>query len=138
MADVVVVGAGVVGLTTAVRLQQAGVSVVVVTADEVEHTVSAVAAAVWYPAHTEGDPRVLDWARRTFDELRAQAALGVPGTAPRPTRMLVRTPAAAPWWAPAVRDFRFAPEAEVPPGYAAEWRFTVPSVEMVPYLNWLA
>src|SRR5581483_3236749 len=49
MVDVVVVGAGIAGLTSAVRLQQAGASVAVVTADEPEHTVSAVAAAVWYP-----------------------------------------------------------------------------------------
>jgi D-amino-acid oxidase len=74
MADVVVVGAGIVGLTCAVRLQEAGAEVILVTADEPERTVSSIAAAVWYPTHTLGEPRVLDWARRTFDELATQAA----------------------------------------------------------------
>ncbi|MFC6020946.1 FAD-dependent oxidoreductase [Plantactinospora solaniradicis] len=135
MADVVVVGAGVVGLTSAVRLAEAGARVAVLTADEPARTVSRVAAAVWYPTRTSPDPRVLDWARRTFDELAAQAGNGVPGVVMRPTRMLLRAPVdGAPWWSAAVPDFR---TAEPPPGYAGQWRFTVPTVEMGPYLDWL-
>lgn len=135
MADVVVVGAGVVGLTCAVRLAEAGARVVVLTADEPERTVSRVAAAVWYPTRTSPDPRVLDWGRRTFDELATQAGSGVPGVVMRPTRMLLRAPVAdVPWWSAAVPDFR---TVEPPAGYAAQWRFTVPTVEMGPYLDWL-
>ncbi|HYO57635.1 FAD-dependent oxidoreductase [Archangium sp.] len=138
MFDVVVVGAGVIGLTCAVRLQEGGARVAVVTADEPAQTVSQVAAAVWYPTRTEGNPRVLDWARRTFDELADQAVRGVPGVVMRPTRMLLRAPAIqAPWWAEAVRDFRSAHPADVPAAFAGEWRFTVPTVEMGPYLHWL-
>ncbi|MER7004036.1 FAD-dependent oxidoreductase [Dactylosporangium sp. NPDC000555] len=129
MEDVIVLGAGVIGLTCAVRLLESGARVRVVTADEPTRTVSRLAAAVWYPTHTEGDPRVLAWAHRTYDELMAQAAAGVPGVAPRPTRMLLRRPAGTPWWSAAVPDFAAHP---------GEWRFTVPSVEMEPYLGWLA
>ncbi|MFT3770931.1 MAG: FAD-dependent oxidoreductase [Minicystis sp.] len=138
MNDVVVVGAGVVGLTCAVRLQQAGARVTVVTADEPAQTVSRIAAAVWYPTRTRGDARELRWARRTFDELALQAVHGVPGVVMRPTRMLLRAPSAQPpWWAPAVPDFRALRAADVPAPYAGEWRFTVPTVEMGPYLDWL-
>ncbi|GAA2603728.1 FAD-dependent oxidoreductase [Dactylosporangium fulvum] len=129
MTDVIVLGAGVVGLTSAVRLLEAGARVTVTTADEPAATVSALAAAVWYPTHTEGDPRILEWARRTYDELSVQASGGVPGVVLRPTRMLLRAPAAAPWWAAAVPDFAAVP---------GEWRFTVPSAEMEVYLRWLA
>ncbi|GAA0721562.1 FAD-dependent oxidoreductase [Dactylosporangium roseum] len=129
MTDVIVLGAGVVGLTSAVRLLEAGARVTVTTADEPSATVSALAAAVWYPTHTEGGPRVLERARRTYDELSVQASGGVPGVVPRPTRMLLRGPAATPWWAAAVPDFTAVP---------GEWRFTVPSVEMEVYLRWLA
>lgn len=132
--DVAVLGAGVIGLTSAVRLAEAGARVAVVTADEPPETVSAVAAAVWYPTRTAAGQRVLGWARRTFDVLTGQARQGVPGVVPRPTRMLLRTPAEVPWWAAAVPDFQVV---EPPPGYAGGWRFTVPSVEMVPYLEWL-
>jgi D-amino-acid oxidase len=127
--DVVVVGAGIIGLTCAVRLQEAGARVAVVTADEPAATTSAVAAAVWYPTRTDANPRVLDWGVRTYEVLMAQLAAGVPGTARRPTRMIVRRRAAAPWWAPAVPDLVTG---------AQEWRFTVPAVEMGPYLDWLA
>jgi D-amino-acid oxidase len=130
------VGAGVVGLTSAIRLVEGGARVAVISADESVDTVSAVAAAVWYPTHTDEDPRVLQWAARTFEELCRQASDGVPGVVMRPTRMLVRQAVDEdPWWAAAVPDFtRAAP----PSGeYTEEWRFTVPSVEMRPYLEWL-
>ncbi|WP_432836026.1 FAD-dependent oxidoreductase [Dactylosporangium sp. CA-092794] len=129
MDDVIVLGAGVIGLTSAVRLLESGARVRVLTADDPTRTVSRLAAAVWYPTHTDADPRVLAWAKRTYDELMTQADDGVPGTARRPTRMLLRAPAGTPWWSSAV------------PGFAAhpgEWRFTVPSVEMEVYLQWLA
>ncbi|MEV0126895.1 FAD-dependent oxidoreductase [Dactylosporangium sp. NPDC050688] len=126
--NVTVIGAGISGLTCAVRLQEAGRAVTLVTADEPAATVSRLAAAVWYPSHTAPDPRVLTWARRTYDELTAQGAAGVPGVVPRPTRMILRGPHATPWWAAAVPDFAEAP---------GEWRFTVPSVEMEWYLPWL-
>ena len=136
MHDVVVVGAGIVGLTCAARLQEAGARVVVVTADEPAQTVSAIAAAVWYPSHVVSDDRVLPWAPRTFDELAAQAARGVPGVVMRPTRMLIRAALPRrPWWSAAVRDFRTI-EGTAP--FVEEWQFTVPAVEMKVYLDWLA
>ncbi|MFC0530776.1 FAD-dependent oxidoreductase [Phytohabitans kaempferiae] len=125
--DVVVVGAGVIGLTSALRLQEAGAQVALVAADPPAETVSAVAAAVWYPTRTDPDPRVLAWAGETYDELARQAAAGVPGVAMRPTRMIVR-PSDDPWWSRVVPDYE---------DHGREWRFSVPTVEMVPYLEWL-
>ncbi len=136
MFDVVVVGAGVVGLSSALRLQQAGARVALVSAHEPGQAVSWVAAAVWYPTRTDGDPRVLHWARQTFDELTEQAARGVPGVVMRSTRMLLRGSTDTPWWAAAVPDFRLVPARDEP--YTGEWHFTVPAVEMAPYLDWLA
>ncbi|GAA3457516.1 FAD-dependent oxidoreductase [Dactylosporangium matsuzakiense] len=129
MDDVIVLGAGVIGLTCAVRLLEAGARVRVLTADAPETTVSRLAAAVWYPTRTAADPRVLAWARAAYDEFMSQAADGVPGVARRPTRMVIRDgEAGTPWWAAAVPDFA---------AYPGEWRFTVPSVEMQEYTRWL-
>jgi D-amino-acid oxidase len=133
MVDVVVAGAGVVGLSTAIRLQQAGMRVAVVSSGGPEETVSWVAAAVWHPTHTRGDSRVLGWAGRTFDELAGQARRRVAGVTMRSTRMLLRGSTATPWWAGAVPDFRLVAGSGV---YTGEWHFTVPAVEMGPYLNW--
>jgi D-amino-acid oxidase len=124
MFDVVVVGAGVIGLTSAIRLREAGARVALVAADPPAETVSAVAAAVWYPTRTDPDPRVLAWAGETYDELARQAAAGVPGVVMRRTRMLVQA-SDDPWWARVVPDFE---------DHGRAWRFTV---EMGPYLDWL-
>jgi len=136
MFDVVVVGAGVIGLSCAMRLQQSGARVAVVSPDGLEQTTSWVAAAVWYPTHTDADPQVLGWAGRTFDEFARQAAQGVPGVTMRATRMLLRRSTAPPWWTSVVPDFRCVPAAEIAAPYTGEWRFTVPAVAMGPYLTW--
>jgi D-amino-acid oxidase len=132
--DVAVVGGGVVGLTTALRLLEHGARVCMMAAEEPDQVVSWVAAAVWYPTHVDGDPRILAWGTAAFDELARQAGQGVPGVVMRPTRMLLRNSTATPWWASAVPDFRLV-DAAAP--YTGEWQFTVPSVEMGIYLPWL-
>ena len=91
-------------------------------------TVSAVAAAVWYPTHTGYDPRVLSWAAATYAEFTRQAADGVPGVLLRATRNLRAGPD-LPWWAPAAGEVTVA---------GGEVRFTAPLAEMQTYLPWLA
>ena len=131
MFDAVVIGAGVIGLTTAVRLQQSGARVAVVTAEPSAETTSSVAAAVWYPTRTRFEARVLDWATRTYDEFARQAAAGVPGVVMRPTRMLMRGEAHdVPWWAAALPDVRALRREELRAPFTTGWSFTVPSVEM--------
>ncbi|MEV6596811.1 FAD-dependent oxidoreductase [Actinoplanes sp. NPDC051346] len=124
MTDVTVLGGGIIGMTAAIRLQQRGARVTVVCAADTLETVSAVAAAVWYPTHTDPEPRVQRWVERSYAEFLRQAEAGVPGVLLRRTRMLVR--AALPWWAP--------PDATIS---AHELRFTAPLTEMDLYLPWL-
>ncbi|MEO5833058.1 MAG: FAD-dependent oxidoreductase [Nakamurella sp.] len=62
MTDVLVIGAGVTGLTTAVLLAEQGAHVLVRTADETAATTSMVAGALLGPIHGEpDDPRVRRW-----------------------------------------------------------------------------
>ena len=63
---VIVVGAGVVGLTCAVRLLEAGLRVDVVARDLPRETTSAVAAAIWYPYRALPQDRVTAWARTSY------------------------------------------------------------------------
>ncbi|MFJ8472285.1 FAD-dependent oxidoreductase [Kitasatospora sp. NPDC094011] len=137
--DVVVVGSGVIGLTAAVRLQERGLRVVVVTADGLLSTVSAVAAAVWYPVGVEAGERVAAWSAATYAELARQARAGVPGVVLRDTWMpaLRRQPEEVPWWGARVPDLHRLQPAELAPAYADGWRFTAPTVEMPRYLPWL-
>jgi D-amino-acid oxidase len=135
MADVIVVGGGIIGLTAAVRLQERGARVTVWAADPLDDIVSSVAAAVWYPSHVGPDARLALWAGATFDEFVRQAGAGVPGVLMRDTRMLLRGAPVLPWWAQAGRDMRLG--AADPP-YTSMIVMSVPSVEMRPYLRWLA
>ncbi|MGL5863898.1 MAG: FAD-dependent oxidoreductase, partial [Phycicoccus sp.] len=63
VAEVTVVGGGVVGLTTALELARAGHDVRCVRERPAAETVSAVAGGLWFPYHVEPRERVLDWAR---------------------------------------------------------------------------
>lgn len=135
MTEVVVVGGGIIGLTTAVRLLEAGHQVRVLSADPPERTVSSVAAAVWYPTHFDADDRVLLWGQETLTELAQQAAAGVPGVTLRESRMLLRGETATPWWAVGVPEFRLEPAPDE--RFTGEWRFTVPAVQTRSYLYWL-
>lgn len=135
MTDVIVVGGGVIGLTAAVRLLQRGAAVTVRSADPTGNTVSAVAAAVWYPTQTDPTPQVARWAAETYREFRRQLDAGVPGLLLRPTRNLLRTPAAAPpWWTTAADGVELR---KGPPPYVQELHFLAPLAEMDTYLGWL-
>lgn len=133
----IVVGAGVIGLSCAVRLLEAGHRVDVVARDLPRETTSAVAAAIWYPYHALPHDRVAAWSATSyavFDGLAASdPAAGV--------RMVSGTEVFAhaepdPWWRSAVPGLERV--RELPPGYADGWTFTTPVVDMGIYLGWLA
>lgn len=63
----VVVGGGVIGLTTAVVLAERGRRVRVWTRDPVERTTSAVAGALWWPYHIDPIASARTWALRSLD-----------------------------------------------------------------------
>jgi len=141
MGRVVVVGAGVIGLSCAVRLLEAGHRVDVLARDLPQETTSAVAAAIWYPYRAWPTDRVLPWARDSYGVF-ASIAADQPGSGVRMREgtEVVAQPSGLvrekPWWADAVPDLRET--VEVPGGYDGGWTFTTPLVEMPVYLDWLA
>ncbi len=135
---VVVLGAGVIGLTAAVRLLEAGAQVEVVAAGGPETTTSWLAAAVWYPTHMGPPAAVARWGRETYEVFAQQAADGVPGVVMLESLALYRRPPEHETWMDAVGPVRAADAAELPPGYPHGLRYTVPLVEMPEHLPWLA
>lgn len=134
---VTVVGGGVVGLTCALELARAGHAVRVLTADPVDRTTSAVAAALWFPYSAAPVDAVLRWAAATLAVLTELAADPATGVRLLPGTVVSRTPEPDLWWAPAVPSHRPATPAELPPGVPAGTRCTLPVVDMNRYLAWL-
>ena len=136
---VTVVGAGVVGLTCAVRLAEAGHRVRVVARERPAETTSAVAAALWFPYRAEPPERVDAWAARTYREL-AKLAADEPasGVAMRELVVFEREEKAEPTWINVVGGFRQLRGDELPAGYRGGWCAVVPVPETPRYLPWLA
>lgn len=130
---VTVVGAGVIGLMTALVLEELGHSVRVVAATTGSGTTSATAGAVWFPYRAGPPDRVAAWAARTRTWLERvedptagiDVLTGYEITPEQPT----------PWWAAGIEVRRVA--APVVGGLPA-WRFTAPRAEPALFLPWLA
>ena len=139
MRDVTVIGAGVIGLSTAICLAEAGAQVAVHAAEPPERTTSAAAGALWGPHLVGADDRIGRWAeetRRRLLELMTfpfvqecsgmSAEAGVAATGSQPPEVAATAP-----------GLTACPPGEVPPGYAVAWRFRAPLVSMPEYLGYL-
>lgn len=132
-----VVGAGIVGLTSALRLAEAGHRVEVVAAALPEATTSSVAAALWYPYRATPTAELVGWLHASYAVLADLAADPATGVRLLPGRELFREPVADPWWHAAVPDLARVGGSELPPGYRDGYRLTAPVVDMAVHLGWL-
>jgi D-amino-acid oxidase len=138
MPRVSVVGAGVVGLTCAVRLAEAGTDVDVLARDMPLETTSAVAGGLWLPYRADPPHDVVRWARATFTTLREHAGDERTGVRLLPGRLLHRRSTPEPYWAPALRDIVPLRAVDAPAaGYALGWQADVPLVHTPTYLTYL-
>jgi D-amino-acid oxidase len=128
MPGVLVLGAGVVGLTAAIRLREAGVAADVVAREPPERTTSAVAAALWYPYRAFPRERVDGWSARGFAVMGELAGVAGSGVRMRWGLERVAADAGDPWWRPAVPTFSRTADG---------FRFAAPVADMSVHLPWL-
>ncbi|MFF4172934.1 NAD(P)/FAD-dependent oxidoreductase [Streptomyces sp. NPDC001744] len=136
--DVIVVGGGIVGLTTATVLAERGLRVRVWSRDDVTATTSAVAGALWWPYRIGPEAEAGPWALaslRVYGELAADpertGVRWVPGVhaGVDPERL-------GPWAREVPGLRRTAPE-EVPEPYGAGLAARLPLIDMPVHLSWL-
>jgi D-amino-acid oxidase len=136
--DAFVIGAGVCGLSSALAMLKAGLSVTVYGADLPNRSTSAAAGALWGVHLVGEDERIGHWAAVTLDhfrELGTDPSSGVRETAglhaflgdqTEPPDMTDGLPG------PARAD-----EATLPAGYRTGWRYRAPVISMPVYLDYL-
>lgn len=137
--SIVVLGAGVSGLTTAVRLLEAGARVVVRTAGSPWGTVSAIAGAMVWPVYEEpGDP-ILEWVQVSDPIFRRLADEPDTGVTIRSGKLLAGPAygSALPAWASRVPGAVPLAAGELPEGFRSGVRAAIPMVDMPVYLGWL-
>ena len=137
---VVVIGAGVSGLTSALYLAEAGWPVRVWTAALPLQTTSAVAGAVWAPPRpAERAAETLAWTQHSLQMFRQLA--NDPGTGVRMAPAIaVGELTAADSMASAaalIPDLRRADPADIPAGFQAGYRAAMPMIDMPHYLAYL-
>jgi D-amino-acid oxidase len=136
--DVTVIGCGVIGLSAAIRLLEAGLSAAIWARDLPPNTTSNVAAAFWHPYEAGPAEKVARWARRSFEVYSEMAARGVRGVRlDRALEAFVERDAMP----ESLRDHPGAIEArrdELPgPPFRRGWLFTTAVVETGPLLEHL-
>ncbi|MFF5344838.1 FAD-dependent oxidoreductase [Streptomyces althioticus] len=135
-ADAVVIGAGVVGLTTAVCLAEAGLKVRVDAERPLDRTTSAAAGAMWDPYLAEPSDLVARWSRATLSELTALSVDEETGIRVREGTQQSRKPCDMPAWTSLV-DGRLCAPGELRSGFVTGWRYRAPVVDMPVYLRYL-
>ena len=135
---ITVVGAGVTGLSCAVRLAEAGHEVDVLARDLPAETTSAVMGGLWLPYLAEPAADVARWARTTLIELLALAEDPASGARLVAGHLLHARPVPPPHWAPAVADLApLQARTDPVPGYAFGYLTTLPLVDTLTYLAYL-
>lgn len=132
----VVVGAGVIGCTTALALVADGWEVDLLTAEDPRATTSAVAAAFWYPYLVDDSPTAEAWGRATAERLAALTAVPEAGVTARTVRERFREADVDPDWRTAMPDAARETEG-LPAPFLDGWRFTSWVAAMPTYLSWL-
>jgi D-amino-acid oxidase len=135
-----VIGAGVIGLSTAICLAEAGARVAVHAAELPGHTTSVAAGALWGPHLVGTDERVPGWAGFTLARLRdltsqpfvrlCEGITAVAGPADADQADPPELTAGSP-------DVAACDPAAVPAGYRFAWRLSAPLVSMPEYLEYL-
>lgn len=133
-----IVGSGVIGLTTAIALQEDGHEVQILTKNLPMETTSAVAGAIWMPFHVEPVQAVNRWSRTSYDIFEAMADEASSGVHMVDFLDFAVTPD-FPNWTDAMPSGRMRRAAtyELPAGYDFGFVAQVPMIETPIYLPFL-
>src|SRR5262245_11662546 len=137
-ADAVVVGSGIIGMTTAIRLAEAGLQVCLLTTLPPGETTSALATARVGPTFGMAGPRGEVWTAVTLEEVVGEEERGVPGVHTCRGRFAARQAGVTPDFVRSLPGYRACTPDELPDGYPEGFWADTPLIDMPPYLEHLA
>ena len=129
---------GVSGLSSAIRLLEAGHNVRVMARKFSPELVSDTAAALWYPFLAHPVEKTDRWAAETYTELMRLGEIEPnSGITMRFGREYLREVVELPGWRDDITHFRVLSSEEIPDGWIFGWEFESPIIEMHHYMPWL-
>lgn len=134
---VLVIGCGVIGLSTALELQRAGLRVTIAARALPPETVSNVAAAIWYPYAVSPRERCHDWAKVAYGIFHGLARDASSGVIMRSGIEIYPPDCSVPDLVRSLPRARAARADELRPGYASGVVFDAPVIETSIYLPYL-
>ncbi|WP_214317315.1 FAD-dependent oxidoreductase [Nonomuraea sediminis] len=139
MTGVVVIGAGVSGLTTAICLAEAGAEVRVWAERPPLETTSALAGAMWGPSFQQPVDKTPAWTEQSLRDFTALAGVRGSGVRMAPVLTVGELPPVdqLPPQATMIPGLRSCTAGELPDGYPAGFRATMPVIDMPVYLRYL-
>lgn len=137
--NVVVVGCGVIGLTSAIRLQEEGYSVRIIARDTPPWTTSNKAAAIWTPYRAKPEVKVAEWAYLTYLKYAAEYENPRAGVSQVELINVGRRAMEKPFWVRSEHQFREMTDEELPKSYSHGhgFRVLVPFINSTLYLDYL-
>ena len=134
--NVLVIGGGVIGLSSGICLLQDGWDVTIYSTEFSPNTTSDVAAALWYPFLSAPVEKTNIWGSRTYDILKLLVAEKDAGIEMTQTFEYFRSQQPDPFWISTVDKFERITE-DLPSDYVECFSFMSQVIEMPIYMNWL-
>ena len=131
-----VVGAGVSGLSSAIRLLENDWKVSIWASEVSPNTTSDIAAALWYPFLSAPVEKTDIWGSETYDVMKVLSRFPGTGIVMTQTYEYFRETQLDPSWKDSVDNFERLTE-KLPSDYVECFSFIVPIIEMPIYLKWL-
>lgn len=135
--NALVLGCGVIGLTSGIRLLEEGYDVEIMASSIPPDTTSNVATAYWYPFRVNPPEKVLPWAAFTYEKYMELARITGIGIGVFNFVQIFDHKVEDPFWKPAVKNFVRVGKDELPPGYVDGFIAPVARIETPVYMDYL-
>ncbi|MEP7142087.1 MAG: FAD-dependent oxidoreductase [Ferruginibacter sp.] len=139
--DIIIIGAGISGMSTAYLLTGKGHRITICAAAFSPDITSSRAAAFWFPYHVRNDKRGISWCNTSYQYYKSFAEQPETGISLRQLKKVLRTGQTdeEPIWVDFMPEgsFRVVSDEELEPGISQAFDITVPLIETQIFLPWL-